>query len=150
MWRKILFYNESMSKQDNVENEEVFEEKSDVWVCDGMWTGIKGERFKKYKAYYCGLCHVLKEEYGFIGQMTLTYDMTFAIILLSSLYESDTRADMHCCKVHPVKKQIMLTNEITSYGAAMNVLMAYYHMEDDWQDERKVSSLTVKRCFEVK
>ena len=50
------------------------------------------------------MCHVLKEEYGFIGQMTLTYDMTFAIILLSSLYESDTRADMHCCKVHPVKK----------------------------------------------
>ena len=47
MWRKILFYNESMSKQDNVENEEVFEEKSDVWVCDGMWTGIKGERLKK-------------------------------------------------------------------------------------------------------
>ncbi|EDK23502.1 hypothetical protein RUMTOR_02346 [[Ruminococcus] torques ATCC 27756] len=31
-----MFYNESMSKQDNVENEEVFEEKSDVWVCDGM------------------------------------------------------------------------------------------------------------------
>lgn len=96
------------------------------------------------------MCHVLKEEYGFIGQMTLTYDMTFAIILLSSLYESDTRADMHCCKVHPVKKQIMLTNEITSYGAAMNVLMAYYHMEDDWQDERKVSSLTVKTMLRGK
>ena len=52
MWRKILFYNESMSKQDNVENEEVFEEKSDVWVCDGMWTGIKGERFKKILIKY--------------------------------------------------------------------------------------------------
>jgi predicted DNA-binding antitoxin AbrB/MazE fold protein len=52
--------------------------------------------------------------------------------------------------VHPVKKQIMLTNEITSYGAAMNVLMAYYHMEDDWQDERKVSSLTVKTMLRGK
>ena len=48
------------------------------------------------------------------------------------------------------KKQIMLTNEITSYGAAMNVLMAYYHMEDDWQDERKVSSLTVKTMLRGK
>ena len=28
--------------------------------------------------------------------------------------------------------------------------MAYYHMEDDWQDERKVSSLTVKTMLRGK
>ena len=46
---------------------------------------LKVKDLNKYKAYYCGLCRVLKEDYGFMGQMTLTYDMTFAIILLSSL-----------------------------------------------------------------
>ena len=112
-----------------------------VTICEPE---LKVKDLKKYKAYYCGLCRVLKEKYGFMGQMTLTYDMTFAVILLSSLYETATETQMHRCKVHPVKKQKMLRNEITSYAAAMNVLLAYYHMEDDWEDDRKVSSLMTK------
>ena len=111
---------------------------------------LKVKDFKKYKAYYCGLCRTLKEEYGFVGQLTLTYDMTFAIILLSSLYESETVQEQRRCKVHPVRKQLMLRNEITSYAAAMNVLLAYYHMEDDWQDERKATSLFAKNVVRGK
>lgn len=112
-----------------------------VTICEPE---LKVKDLKKYRAYYCGLCRVLREDYGFMGQMTLTYDMTFAVILLTSLYESETKTELHRCKVHPVKKQMMLRNEITSYAAAMNVLLAYYHMEDDWQDEKKVSSLMTK------
>ena len=112
-----------------------------VTICEPE---LKVKDLKKYKAYYCGLCRVLKEEYGFMGQMTLTYDMTFAIILLSSLYERVADLETHRCKVHPVKKQMMLKNEITSYAAAMNVLLAYYHLDDDWQDDRKISSLMSK------
>ena len=40
-----------------------------------------------YSKYYCGLCHQLAIRYGSIGQATLTYDMTFLAVLLSSLYE---------------------------------------------------------------
>lgn len=111
---------------------------------------LKVKDWKKYKAYYCGLCRVLKEEYGFAGQMTLTYDMTFAIILLSSLYESTAKTEQHRCKVHPVKKQMMLRNEITVYAAAMNVLLAYHHMEDDWKDERKITSFAAKSVVHAK
>lgn len=111
---------------------------------------LKVKDLKKYKAYYCGLCRMLKEKYGFMGQMTLTYDMTFAVILLSSLYENAAEAERHRCKVHPIKKQMMLRNEITDYAAAMNVLLAYYHMEDDWQDDRKVTSLVTKSMIHGK
>ena len=112
-----------------------------VTICEPE---LKVKDLKKYKAYYCGLCRALKEEYGTVGQMTLTYDMTFAIILLSSLYERVADTQMHRCKVHPVKKQMMLRNEITSYAASMNVLLAYYHMDDDWRDDRKVASFMTK------
>lgn len=111
---------------------------------------LKVKDLKKYKAYYCGLCRMLKEKYGFMGQMTLTYDMTFEVILLSSLYENASEAERHRCKVHPIKKQMMLRNEITDYAAAMNVLLAYYHMEDDWQDDRKVTSLMTKSMIHGK
>lgn len=112
-----------------------------VTICEPE---LKVKDLKKYRAYYCGLCRALKEEYGFMGQMTLTYDMTFAIILLSSLYEDVADSEKHRCKAHPVKRQMMLRNEITSYAAAMNVLLAYYHMDDDWRDDRKVTSYMAK------
>ena len=118
-----------------------------VTVCEPE---LKVKDLKKYRAYYCGLCRTLKEDYGFMGQMTLTHDMTFAVILLSSLYETTTKHEEHRCKVHPAKRQHMLQNEITSYAAAMNVLLAYYHMEDDWQDDRKVSSLMTKSLIQGK
>ena len=118
-----------------------------VTICEPE---LKVKDFKKYKAYYCGLCRMLKEDYGFSGQMTLTYDMTFAIIFLSSLYESTAAMEMHRCKVHPLKKQMMLRNEITSYAAAMNVLLAYHHMDDDWRDDRKVTSYMSKSILQRK
>ena len=108
-----------------------------VTICEPE---LKMKDYRKYKAYYCGLCKILKDKYGVSGQITLTYDMTFAIILLTSLYECKTTHEEHICKVHPVKKQSMLFNEVTDYAADMNVLLAYYHMEDDWHDEKKMAA----------
>ncbi|MBQ8803351.1 MAG: hypothetical protein IJZ53_06950 [Tyzzerella sp.] len=103
---------------------------------------LKMREFYKYKAYYCGLCKVLREKYGFLGQITLTYDMTFLVILLTSLYESETKREEHRCVVHPVKKQKMLYNEITEYAADMNIILTYYKLLDDWKDEKSKLSLT--------
>ena len=52
---------------------------------------MKFKEFDIYHSYYCGLCRVLKEKYGLAGQLSLSYDMTFLIMILSSLYEPDTR-----------------------------------------------------------
>lgn len=102
---------------------------------------LKMREFYKYKAYYCGLCKTLKEKYGFLGQMTLTYDMTFLIILLTSLYESETELQEKRCIVHPAKKQKLLSNEITEYAADMNIILTYYHFLDDWKDEKSKAGL---------
>lgn len=108
---------------------------------------LKMREFYKYKAYYCGLCKVLKEKYGFLGQVTLTYDMTFLVILLTSLYECECEREEHRCLVHPMKKQKMLSNEITAYAADMNIILTYYKLLDDWKDEKKVVSLAGLRAY---
>lgn len=102
---------------------------------------LKVKDWRKYRACYCGLCRTLKEKYGSIGQMTLSYDMTFIVLLLDSLYEGRQSSCRRRCKTHPLKKQDMLQSEIAEYAADMNIILTYYHLKDDWQDERKWGSL---------
>ncbi|MBE5962910.1 MAG: hypothetical protein E7256_16290 [Lachnospiraceae bacterium] len=102
---------------------------------------LKVREYEAYRAYYCGLCHVLKERYGRFGQMTLTYDMTFLVIFLNSLYEQKMTEESHRCLAHPTKKHLMYQNTVTEYAADMNIALTYHKMMDDWNDERKVTRL---------
>ena len=110
---------------------------------------LKMREYYKYKAYYCGLCKVLRDKYGLAGQMTLTYDMTFLIVLLNSLYESENQQEEFRCIVHPMKKQKMLISEITEYAADMNVILTYYKLLDDWNDEKSKKSLVGLRLLQT-
>jgi len=42
---------------------------------------IKFKDFDMYRSFYCGLCRELRERYGIPGQISLTYDMTFVVLL---------------------------------------------------------------------
>ena len=70
--------------------------------------------------------------------MTLSYDMTFLVMMLTSLYEPVDNRDMKRCIAHPVKKQCCISNEYTEYVADMTVLLSYYKCQDDWVDEKKL------------
>lgn len=100
---------------------------------------LKVKDYYKYRAYYCGLCKTLKERYGRFGQMTLTYDMTFLILLLTSLYEQEPESGQHRCFAHPTKKHWMLWNTFSEYAADLNIALAYYNFVDDWKDEKRLT-----------
>jgi len=102
---------------------------------------LKMKDFYKYRAYYCGLCRMLKARYGISAQFTLSYDMTFLIILLTSLYESESKHERKRCIVHPLKKHDFLQNEITAYAADMSIVLSYHHLLDNWRDEKSLSGL---------
>lgn len=102
-----------------------------------------------YQSYYCGLCHVLKQDAGPKGQVLLTYDMTFLVVLLSGLYELENKTVSFRCKLHPQKKQTMRINEATEYAAAMNILLAWQKFADDWRDEKSPSKKAMMNIYQA-
>lgn len=100
-----------------------------------------------YQSYYCGLCRVLKEEFGRKGQMLLNYDMTFLVVLLTGLYELEDEQTEFICALHPSKKRTARCNQATAYAAAMNVLLSAKNFEDDWNDNRAYTKKAMAQMF---
>ena len=111
---------------------------------------MKFKDYDVYHSYYCGLCKVLKECYGRRGQVTLSFDMTFLVILLTGLYEPDTKTEMVRCIAHPMQKHAAKTNEFTEYAAAINMLLSYYKCEDDWADEHRKKAFVAAKLLHSK
>lgn len=111
---------------------------------------MKFKEFDLYQSYYCGFCQELKEQYGKRGQMTLSYDMTFVILLLSSLYEPETKLQAYRCIAHPLEKHPARINEFSRYAADLNLLLSYYKCMDDWQDEGKLSKRVLAASLQGK
>lgn len=111
---------------------------------------MKVKDYETYHGFYCGLCHILKQKYGFLGQMTLTYDMTFLVILLSSVYDSAIHEEKKHCIVHPAKKHRMITNEMSEYAAGLNMILTYYHFQDDSADEKSKKAWAGMQCYKGK
>lgn len=102
---------------------------------------LKIREYERYHSFYCGLCHILKQRHGWLGQFTLTYDMTFLVLLLSSLYAPPTYKKKSRCPAHPAKSHLARYNQITEYCADMNIALAYHNFADDWQDDKSIKSI---------
>lgn len=92
----------------------------------------------RYRQIYCGLCQQLGALHGQLARMSLTYDMTFLILLLSSFYEPEETVETKRCMVHPGKGTERLVSKVTDYAADMSILLTYYKCRDDWQDDRSL------------
>ena len=98
---------------------------------------LKFKEYDIYHSYYCGLCQTLKLKYGQVSRLSLNFDMTFIVMMLSGLYDVETKKESHHCALHPIHKQDMLMNEFSEYAAKMTIVLTYYKCLDDWNDEHK-------------
>lgn len=105
---------------------------------------LSEEELRRYKACYCGLCRSLGS-FGELSKFTLNYDMSFLVLLLSSLYEPEEKSGESRCLPHPVHARPWWRSEASDYAAAMNVALAYHKCRDNWDDELSLSS----RAFSI-
>ncbi len=111
---------------------------------------LKLREFELYNSYYCGLCRKLKARYGNIGLASLSYDMTFLVVLLTGLYEPKTGIKGFKCIAHPFEKRPARINKITDYVTDMSIVLAYYKSKDDWVDDKEYIKLLYSKLLEGK
>lgn len=99
------------------------------------------EQIARYRECYCGLCRAIAQRHGQLSRLSLTYDMTFLVLLLDALYEPQIAAGASRCVAHPMQKQLHRASKYTDYAADLNVALAYYNCLDDWQDDHNLPKL---------
>ncbi len=99
---------------------------------------LKIKDYATYRSFYCGLCRALDKRGGLKSRITLTYDCTFLIILLTSLYEPETKFANRRCIANPVKRHKEAYNIYTDYAADINLMLSYLHFEDDIVDDKSI------------
>ena len=105
------------------------------------------EQRSRYQAVYCGLCRELGRRSGHSGRLTLSHDMTFLSLLLSSLYEPQETDSVLRCPVHPLRAGRVVRSEMTEYVADMNLLLMYYKCEDHVLDDRSLAGRVGRRAL---
>ena len=102
---------------------------------------LTAQELDRYRACYCGLCRALRERHGQLSRLTLSYDMTFLVLLLQSLYESEEQQGNETCIAHPRAPRAWWRSEFSDYAADLTVALAWLKCRDDWADEGSAAAL---------
>jgi len=108
---------------------------------------LSDEERVRFRSLYCGMCKTLHEYYGNTGRMTLSYDMTFLVLVLSAFYEPKEESGMERCAPHPFKPHPYAVNDIMIYAAGMNVALAYHKCADNWNDDKNPAFALAKAAL---
>lgn len=104
-------------------------------VCDKE--KLATDEVERYQSIYCGLCRELRKRIGKLCRLGLTYEMTFLILFLSSLYEPKIKIEEFTCKIHPVHKRKSVVSVYTDYAADMTVALAYHRCIHNKKSEQR-------------
>ncbi len=101
---------------------------------------LKIKDYELFRAYYCGVCRSIGKRHGHLKRLTLNYDSAFLAVLLSAVANDRCRLIGKRCPAHPLEKRHMVDESaIVDYASDINILLAYYNLEDKKRDDGKLA-----------
>jgi len=108
---------------------------------------LTSEQKSRYNSVYCGICRQIRDRSSQLSRLGLSYDMAFLALLHMSLYEPEEVSGQRACALHPIRPRAWVDNVYIQYAADMNVALAYYKAEDDWNDDRHLRAKWMSSVF---
>ncbi len=113
---------------------------------------LKVREYEVYCGYYCGVCKSIGKCYGQLPRMALSYDAAFLALLLESISDRLDAPTQEHCVAHPlIKKKTIIRNAAIDYAADVMLILAWYKLLDDANDEGKLyakgTMLAFRRIF---
>ena len=110
------------------------------------------KEYELFRAYYCGVCKSIGRRHGHFRRLTLSYDTTFLAVILSAAAGESIQVKKKRCFVHPFKKRHIVTDSsAVDYASDINIILAYYNLEDKKRDKESLVSasamILLKRAF---
>ena len=99
---------------------------------------LKVREYEVYMGYYCGVCKYIGAEYGHLPRMVLSYDAAFLALLLACVDETPDAPVQEHCIAHHIKDKMIIRNRAVEYAGDVMLILAWYKMLDDAQDEGKL------------
>ncbi len=108
---------------------------------------LSKEQRDRYQSAYCSICRSLKR-YGEGCRLGLSHDMTFLLLMLTSLYSGSIKRKRSRCALHPIHPRDWFQSDWADYCSDMNLLLFYYKCEDNKIDEGDMRSKCMLSALE--
>ena len=106
---------------------------------------LRIREYDYYKATYCGLCHTMGKCTGCLSRLTLSYDVTFFVLVREMLDETKVEFVKKRCVRHPINKiNTVKINPQMEYAACVGAQLAYGKIVDNVNDEKGIKRFGAK------
>ena len=97
---------------------------------------MKVKEYEAYRGLYCSLCRSLGKYFGILSRLTLSYDITFLLLMRLSFTLKVPEFKNGRCPFNPSKRCNYCLNgeEELRYSAAVSMMMFYFKVKDNITD----------------